>query len=82
MPATLLVIANQSLSVQETDQAVALAKQMSVRISSPGLWYWGLSRLAMRTGGVIAEVRESRQYGPVFGALDRVLANSLPFYRM
>jgi hypothetical protein len=86
-PAILLVMANQGLSAVETDQAVAFARQMGVRISSPGWWYWGgawwsLSGLAMRTGGAIAEVADSRQYGPVFGALDRVLSSSLPFYRI
>ena len=36
----------------------------------------------VRTGGFVAEIADPRQLGIVFGAMDALLAGTMPFYRM
>ena len=82
MPATLLVFSPQDLAVRDIEQAVALALQTHVHISTVGEWIWGLPEMAVRTGGIIASVADRRQYAVAFAALDRGVAGALPYYRM
>jgi hypothetical protein len=82
MPATLLVLSPQDLPVRDIEQAVALALQTHVHISTVGDWQWGLPEMADRTGGIIASVAERRQYAVAFAALDQGVAGALPYYRM
>jgi len=36
----------------------------------------------VRTGGFAVDVDDPRQLGMVFGAMDRLLAGTMPYYRM
>lgn len=80
--ATLLVLSTPYLSVAEIDEAVTLARQVGVRISTVTGWNYGLSEMAVRTGGFVARIDDIRQYGTVFGAMDQALSGALPSYRM
>lgn len=80
--ATLLVLSTPYLSVAEIDEAVTLARQSGVRISTVTGWNYGLPEMAVRTGGFVARIDDIRQFGTVFGAMDHVLGGTLPFYRM
>ncbi len=80
--ATVLVIATESLTVAESDAITALARQLGVRVSAVVSYNWGLPEAAVRTGGFVAEFGDSRQLGPIFGAMDSLLAGTLPYYRL
>ena len=67
----------------EMAAAVALARQVDVHIGGIESNTWSeYSYMAARTGGLVADTDDPRQLGIVFGAMDRLLAGSLPFYRM
>jgi hypothetical protein len=59
--------------------AVTLARQLGVHISDVGDNY---AYLSVRTGGFVAPIDDPRQLAMVFGAMDQLLAGTLPFYRM
>jgi hypothetical protein len=59
--------------------AVTLARQLGVHISDVGDNY---AYPAVRTGGFVAPIDDPRQLAMVFGAMDQLLAGTLPFYRM
>jgi hypothetical protein len=80
--ATLLALSAADLSVQEIDDAVALARQSNVHISVIGTWSWGLPEMAVRTGGLVVELDDLRQYAIAFGSMDRILAGEVPHYRV
>jgi len=80
--ATLLVLSDAGLSVEEIDEATALARQSQVRVSVAAGWIWGLPEIAVRTGGFVAELDDVRQHSIVMGALDRTLGGEMPYYRM
>jgi hypothetical protein len=71
------------LSLADVQTATALARQLGVRISNVDyLGTYGVPEMTPRTGGFVAEVMDPRQFSIVLGALDPLLAGSLPFYRM
>lgn len=78
---TVLVLARPWLSTAEIDAAAALARQLGVHISVVDDGNYGLPEIAMRTGGFVAQYLDSRQLGPIFGAMDSLLARTMPYYR-
>jgi hypothetical protein len=80
--ATVLALSATGLSVEEIDDAVALARLSNVHISVIGEWSWGLPEIAVRTGGFVVELDDLRQYAIAFGTMDRVLGGEVPYYRM
>lgn len=79
---TVLVLATPWMSTSDIDAAVALARQTDVRISTIGPDNYGFPEMAVRTGGFVADVDDPRQLGMVLGAVDRLLAGTMPYYRM
>jgi len=69
------------ISLAERDEAVALARQSGVHLSSVD-GNPELGELAMLTGGFVSRIDDMRQYGSVFGAMDQILAGTLPYYRI
>lgn len=82
--ATVLVLPRpwMNLSVAEIDEATALARQLGVRISVVDHDSYGLPDMAMRVGGFVAHYDDRRHLGPIFGAMDSLLAGTLRYYRM
>jgi hypothetical protein len=78
---TVLVLTGQGMTVPEVDAATAVARKAGVRISTINSGY-GLPEIAVRTGGFVADVSDPRQWAMVFGAMDQLLAGTLPYYRM
>lgn len=79
---SVLVMATPEMSVAEIDEATALARASGVHISTISWYPYGLSEMAARTGGFVTGFDDSRQLGMIFGAMDQVLAGTLPYYRM
>jgi hypothetical protein len=79
---TVLVLATPWMSTADIDAVTALARQSGVRISTVVRDNYGFPEMAVRTGGFVANVNDPRQLGMVFGAMDRLLAGSVPYYRM
>jgi hypothetical protein len=81
---TLLAMATTDLSVADIAVATTLARQLGVRISTVTTSndYYGLSQLAVRTGGFTVYTSDHRQMGMVFGAVDQALAGTMPYYHM
>jgi hypothetical protein len=79
---TVLVLATPWMSTSDIDAATALARQLGVRISTVVRDNYGFPEMAARTGGLVADVEDPRQLGMVFGAMDRLLAGTVPYYRM
>jgi hypothetical protein len=81
--ATVLVLGQPSMSVAEVDAVTALARQLSVRISTVEYGgTYGVPEMAVRTGGFVATVADPRQFPMVFGAMDQLLSGAMPAYRM
>lgn len=80
--ATLLVLSKPYLSIAEIGEAVTLAQQSGVHISTVAGASYGLPEMAVRTGGFVAQMDDIRQFGMAFGAMDQILAGTVPFYRM
>lgn len=79
---TVLVLATPWMSTSDIDAVTALARQSGVRISTVVRDNYGFPEMAVRTGGFVANVDDPRQLGMVFGAMDRLLAGTVPYYRM
>jgi hypothetical protein len=80
---SVLVLSRAGMSVQEIGTATDLARQMGVHVSAIGSYNYGFPEIAVRTGGFAGEVdHDVRQFGPIFGAMDRLLAGVTPYYRM
>jgi hypothetical protein len=79
---TVLVLATPWMSTSDIDAATALARQLGVRISTVVRDNYGFPEMAVRTGGLVADLTDPRQLGTVFGAMDRLLAGTMPYYRM
>lgn len=79
---TVLVLATPSMSTSDIDAVTALARQSGVRISTVVRDNYGFPEMAVRTGGFVASVDDPRQLGMVFGAMDQLLAGTVPYYRM
>ena len=80
---TVLVMATPWMSISDVNTATALAQQLGVRISAVVVrGNFGFPEMAMRTGGFAVDVGDSRQLGMVFGAMDQLLAGTVPYYRM
>lgn len=81
---TVLVLSQQGLTVAQLNEAAALARQLGVHVSSVGVQFgeYGLAETAVRTGGLAAQYEDPRRLGMIFGALDQLLAGTLPYYRM
>jgi hypothetical protein len=79
-----IALARQGLTVAEFGAVSALARQADVQVGAVGTDSdnYGLTELAARTGGIAVQYSDSRQLGIIFGAMDRVLAGVLPYYRM
>jgi hypothetical protein len=81
-----LVLGAPDLTVSEVQEIVEYARASGVHISSIShpLWpfRYGLPEAALRTGGFVSHIHDPRQLGIVFGVLDRLLAGTLPSYRM
>lgn len=85
MPGTdlqVLVMATPEMSIPEINEAVDFARASGVRISTVGQSNYGLSEMAVRTGGFVTGVEDRRQLGMLFGAMDSLLAGTLSYYRM
>jgi len=82
MERTVLVLATPWMSISDVNTATALAQQLGVRISAVVRGNYGFPEMAMRTGGFAVDVGDSRQLGMVFGAMDQLLAGTVPYYRM
>lgn len=81
--AGVLVLGQPWLEAEEIAAVSALAGELGVHVSTVDYWgTYGVPDIAMRTGGIVARVADSRQFPMVFNALDDALARSLPFYRM
>ena len=76
-----LVMATPEVAVSEFDELSVLARQLGVRINVFNGNY-GYSEMAVRSGGFATGTDDPRQLGIVFGAMDRLLAGSMPHYRM
>jgi hypothetical protein len=79
---TVLVLPTPWMSTSDIDAATALARQLGVRIGTVVTDNYGFPEMAVRTGGFVADVDDPRQLGMVFGAMDRLLAGTTPYYRM
>jgi hypothetical protein len=79
---SVLVLATPWMSTSDIDAATALARQLGVRISTVVRDNYGFPEMSARTGGFVADVEDPRQLGMVFGAMDRLLAGTAPYYRM
>lgn len=79
---TVLVLATSWMSISDVNTATALAQQLGVHISTVVQDNYGFPEMAVRTGGFVADVTDARQLGMVFGAMDRLLAGTTPYYRM
>jgi len=79
---SVLVLARSELNVSEIAAAAALAQQMGVRVNTVGPINYGLPEIAMRTGGFVAEIVDRRQFAIIFGAMDRLLSATVPYYRL
>jgi hypothetical protein len=79
---TVLVLATVWMSIEEIDEAAALARQLGVRISTIDWGTYGLPETAVRSGGFFAQFDDPRQLAMIFSAADRILGGTLPFYRM
>jgi hypothetical protein len=79
---TVLVLATPLMSTSDIDAVTALARQSGVRISTVVRDNYGFPEIAVRTGGFVANVDDPRQLAMVFGAMDRLLAGTVPYYRM
>jgi hypothetical protein len=79
---TVLVLATPWMSISDINTATALAQQLGVRISTVVQDNFGFPEMSVRTGGFVADVTDARQLGMVFGAMDRLLAGTMPYYRM
>jgi hypothetical protein len=79
----LVVLSRQGLTVPEFSSISAKAQLAGVRVGviEPGIDY-GLTEIAVRTGGFIAQHADPRQLQIISGALDSLLAGSQPFYRV
>lgn len=80
-----VVLSRQGLTVEEFTALSAQARQTGVQISvinDAGTSWYGLTELAVRTGGFIAQFSDSRQLQIISGSLDSLLAGSQPFYRI
>jgi hypothetical protein len=79
---TVLVLATTFVGIPDINAATALAQQLGVRISTVVSYNYGFPEMAVRTGGFVADIEDRRQLGMVFGAMDRLLAGTTPYYRM
>ena len=79
---TVLVLATPWMSISDINTTTALARQLGVRISTVVRDNYGFPEMAVRTGGFAVDIGDPRQLGMVFGAMDRLLAGTTPFYRM
>jgi len=77
-----LVLARPDFNVSEISAATALAQQIGVRVNTVGPTNYGLPEIAMRTGGFVAEIVDRRQFAIIFGAMDRLLSGTMPYYRI
>ena len=80
-----LVVSTPWMTLSEIYATAELANQLGVRISTITGNYsypYGSAEVAVRTGGFVADIGDSRQLGIVFGAMDGLLAGTTPFYRM
>jgi hypothetical protein len=69
--------------VEDVDAVTAPAQQLGVRINVLNTWSVnGAHEIAVRTGGFVAQTFDARQFPMIFGAMDRLLAGTVPFYRM
>jgi hypothetical protein len=82
LDASVLVVARSFLTVSEIDAVTALAQQLDVRVSTAGYDDFGLPEVAVRTGGFVAQYQDPRQLEMLFGAMDSLLAGTLPYYRL
>jgi hypothetical protein len=81
--ASVVVLVPPGLPVADVNSLSTLARQVGVHVSTVDFFEsYGVPELAPRTGGFVAQVDDLRQIPIVIGALDRLLAGDLPFYRM
>jgi hypothetical protein len=79
---TVLVLATPWMTVPEFNEACALARKLGVSISTVGSDNYGFPEMAMRSGGFVAAFHEPRALQIIFGAMDQLLAGTVPYYRM
>lgn len=84
-----LVLGQADLSPADVRATAELAERSGVQVSMikrtwAGLYgnSYGISELAARAQGVIAGVDDDRQLALLFGALDSLLAGTVPYYRL
>jgi hypothetical protein len=80
---SVLVLASQGDS-EDLAEPTALARSLGVRINHVGYFdLLGFRELAARTGGFVGDSGgDPRAYWIVLGAMDQVLAGTMPFYRI
>jgi len=79
---SVLVLATPWMTVTEINAATALAQRLGVHISTVAYDNFGFPEMAVRTGGFVVNVPDPRQLRMVFGAIESVLAGTMPYYRM
>lgn len=86
LPGTLrhaVLLANRAeLFLDEIRSVARTAVDAGVRIDAVEAFNNGLSRLAMRTGGASVQVSDRRQLPMVLGAMDALMAGTLPYYQL
>jgi hypothetical protein len=80
--AAVLVLATPWLSLTEINDISHVAQQHGVRVSAVVRDNFGFPDIAARTAGFVADREDPRRLEMIFGAMDRLLAGNMPFYRM
>ncbi len=81
MSRSVLLMTTYDLSVSQMNELSAFARDLGVRVNNVG-GNWGMSELAVRTGGFVSDFNDSRQLPMIFGAMDSLFAGTLSYYRL
>jgi hypothetical protein len=82
--AYVLVVATGSMTLSEINEISTLARRSKVRIAAIDTenGNWDVREASIRSGGFAIDFADRRQFSMIFGAMDRLLSGTAPFYRM